>query len=389
MEKKANEANLAKSRFLANMSHEIRTPLNGVMGMLRLIGLSRQSKENREFLEVATDSAKALLNLLNEILDVSKIEANRVELVNEPISVETFVNDLIRSVRLKNSTSALDIRWRLDDSVPAWLSGDPGRLRQALLNLLTNSVKFTEEGFVELRAKCEERSETHATIRFEVEDSGIGISDESIAQIFDPFTQEDSSSTRKHGGVGLGLSISKRIARLMGGDIGCSSRLGEGSIFWLTARLGISDSEQYFAGSRGSDSKTDELDTNGARILIVEDDEVNRKVLEQALEAFGFDNDCVENGKQCLEICERESYDLILMDSMMPVLNGYEASRQLRGGNSPNKDTPIVAITARAMPQDQKKCKDAGMNDFVSKPVDFDVLKEKLSQWVSNKAPRA
>ena len=382
----AETASLAKSRFLANMSHEIRTPINAIIGLNYLLRRKGATQEQIERLDKIDNASRHLLSIINDILDLSKIEANRLHLEQTDFSLPAILDSVAsiigQSARDKGLRVELD-----DDSVPNWLRGDPTRLRQALLNYAGNAVKFTEHGHIALRAKLLEESGSDANevlVRFEVEDSGAGIPENELGRLFEDFEQADASTTRKHGGTGLGLAITKRLAQLMGGDAGAESVPGCGSTFWFTARLqrghglALNPAE---ATSVASETRL-RRDHAGARLLLAEDHPVNREVILELLHAVGLIVETAEDGLQAVEKARTQSIDLILMDMQMPNMDGLEATRAIR--QLPGWETkPIVAITANAFDEDRLACEEAGMNDFLTKPVKPEALYQTIQLWLA------
>ncbi len=379
----AEAANAAKDQFLANMSHEIRTPLNGMLGMVQLLRRSGLSPQQEDHLGKFDVSARHLLDIINDILDLSKIEAGKLAM--EPHDFDlgtlldelgTMIGDLARSKGLAFAVNATDL--------PQGVCGDSLRLRQALLNYLANAVKFTASGGITLSVRALERSAQECLLRFEVSDSGIGIAPDRLVRIFDAFEQGDDSTTRAYGGTGLGLAITRRIAQLMGGDTGVASAPGLGSSFWLTVRLGLHPgAPRAPAPPPVPDAETLlRRDHTGARVLLVEDDEVSREVAQYLLNAVGLQVDSAANGLEAVSMACNDDYRLILMDMQMPVMDGLSAARQIR--TLPGRaGLPIIALTANALGRDRQRCLDAGMSDFVSKPLDAPVLFETLLRWLS------
>lgn len=383
----AEAANVAKSTFLANMSHEIRTPLNAIVGLTHLMRRSEKNGEQLERLDHIDAAATHLLSVINNILDLSKIEAGKLELDigNFPLGA------VMQQVAYLISEPARDKGLRLEVStqgVPVWLRGDATKLRQALLNYTSNALKFTERGSIALRAKVQEEDGEDLLIRFEVQDTGIGIAPERCSRLFQPFEQGDASTTRDYGGSGLGLAITRRLAELMGGQAGVESRLGQGSTFWLTARLQRGRSMVPVAiFSSGKEMEAELLQRfAGARILLAEDDRLSRQVTLELLHVLGLAVDTAANGREAVDQIRARPYQIILMDVHMPKMDGLEATRAIRslpgGGN-----IPIVAMTANAYEENRQACFEAGMNDFVSKPVQPEVLYGTLLKWLAMEKP--
>jgi PAS domain S-box-containing protein len=380
----AEAANRTKGEFLANMSHELRTPLNGVLGMLQLLDEVPLSEEQKVLLETALESGRGLLNIINDILNFAQIEAGKTVIVREPISPRAILDSMYRAFRYDARSRGLDWDVSVDPSVPDQILGDGGRLRQVLFNLLGNAFKFTEAGRIAVEATALPYCPEAGSVRllFSVRDTGIGIPDEKIATVFEPFAQVDGSLTRRYQGTGIGLGIVRALVRLMGGDIAVESETGVGTTMHFTIRCGLAEAEQAEEQAAGPSAGADFV---GLRVLLAEDDRVNRYAATRFLERLGCEVAAAETGREALEMLREGEYDLVIMDIQMPEMDGMQATRAIRAdqGLGAKSRIPVLAMTAHAMPGDREEFLAAGMNGYIAKPVDMDELSRVLSRILS------
>ena len=429
----AREATQLKGRFLATMSHEIRTPLNGVLGMTDLLLGSALASQQQEYAESIKRSATSLLSLINDFLDLSRIEAGKLAIRPVPFSLKKVLDETVSLFALQARGKGLEFRLEIAPNVPNMVVSDPERLAQVLNNLLGNAIKFTDAGRIGLMAILLDESEESSRVRFTVHDTGIGITHEDQTRIFERFTQADTSSTRKYGGTGLGLAISKELVELLGGEIGVESELDHGSRFWFTMELGktaqaempapkaasvktpaaapptrprikltipspaaepavSSPKPQAIAQTPGP--KRDGLANLTAavigqsqpaasqRVLLAEDNEINQRITKRLIEKLGFPVDAVANGRQAVEAAGKKNYGLILMDCQMPEMDGFEATAVIRNRERNTRHTPICALTANAMAGDRERCLAAGMDDYITKPISPEKLQEAVDRWI-------
>ncbi len=386
---KAEEADKTKSVFLATMSHEIRTPLNGILGILQSLQKTELNGDQKQQIEVMRYSGDALLTLINDILDFTKLEAGRFDIESVGCSVNRLSESVIMLMSSRADEKGLKLETIINDDVPKYIKTDPTRLRQILLNLIGNAIKFTESGSVTLKIQATSSSSTQQLLKFSVIDTGIGITDEAQKSLFSEFIQADTSITRKYGGSGLGLSICKKIVVLMGGDIGLTSVVNEGSTFWFEIPIEqISFHEyQHIAVDVDNQNEQEIYYTRPLSVLVAEDNMVNQKVLSALLDKSSYHIEFASNGQDALDMLrqgEKNPFDIILMDMQMPVMDGLTAIEKIRAKDSDYKDIPIVALTANSGNADKKLCLAAGANDFLSKPIDQKSLLNILHRQVKN-----
>ncbi len=383
---KALAADKHKSTFLANMSHEIRTPLNGIIGMTQILKETELTEKQTEYVDIINLSGVSLLGIINDILDFSKIESGQIELEEINFNLNEKIQEIYKMMNLKAQEKNLNLSFHVDEAIPPYLVGDPLRLKQIIINLVNNAIKFTDAGSVTLEANLLSNDSENVRVFFKIVDTGIGIPEKAKKKLFKEFSQADASISRKHGGSGLGLSISKNLAKIMGGEIGVISEVTKGSTFWFTVTLGIGN-EISAKKAENTHKHFEKSHIQKLRVLLVEDNDINQRVAMVNLQKMGHIVDVADNGKMAVDLFAQNLYDVVLMDIMMPVMDGIEATgiiKKIQDDQPIKKGIPVIAMTANALKGDREKLLSQGMDGYISKPFKSEELREVLINLFSN-----